>query len=1431
MKSVVKIRIYQTVLSRPGVNQINFADPLVISGITGNTGGQVTWVGTTGFTANPGTGEVVFGGAPQGVLSQQFPNELDQEKFYNVGFQITGVTSGSVDVYMGSERIGNYDADGTYEVLWFRTGTTSVGSISFAPVKESGNDFIGTIRTSSVYVRENRGMGKLTPRVESYIPMGYLDTKEDTTLAFNWQLSDAANINKSQGSFFKSFQLPGSKNNRDVLGLTGEDNLTFDSVDIRNKFRADIVVDDNDFVSGWLVIKSVTRDQNEVDYECDFYDSVFGLFDQIQNKKVSDIDCSSFDHIVTAENIFKTWEPDRPWTSCFTYPLFHLDGTNGLYTTKDFSPSFYNKFLFNQIILSTNAYGYSISPEADSTFSRMITTPSGRRRTIDVATDGEGVYVGMLSDQSITIPPYVDESGVLLRLANKRIEFTDDYVGDHFDPYGAWDTGQLQYNLQQAGTPHVFEFHVETTIISTPSFTGFDSSEQRFLYTGNPYFGASNYDPTESIVEVYIDNPNGVRMYPQSLQYEFPRGDLDASSATTSVQVTFSGTVTLDDPIPGNYVIRLRVVDNLIWFVGNLSYAPLDNSFFYNREVIIDSSTSWLKANPVLGSEVGDNAVQRLNKWLPQVGQAEFINEQMNFFNMFAFEDINKTIKFITSTELYADTHVMDWSGKVQWVDSMQPLTDISSSRTILGWKDTDDVWNNAYRDDVGVQYGDFLFDNETNLFNEEEENRSRIYGATPMVTDGGGRVVSAIHTRDLPKEHRCILQGDNYYPAGEKISMQYYNPFQTDLWGFEDNYYYEADLGQGYVNNLGFVSSTPSNWEVGDWIVVTQNDDWQYSNDDTYDANYNGLAQILSLVEPTPGQYVVVVNKPKPSSTIVIPGRAYRLSSRSVYRSDVHINSLSASTVDINWGTLDHTLLSFPIEMTPNCLGNKYYRNRLIQLRDGYMYTVYARLSLLDVKELLDHVGGKIWVDSLNSYFTLYSIQDFDVVDHKLTKVELLKVVGTDDFATDVTADGNQTTGGFTTDGNLGSIFQPTPAGTSGTVNFTTQYGNVIRGGATFIAGTGNQTFNETRNLFVAGNNNSFDYGVHNTFVLGNNQNITESNALYLSNYALFTQNRTELYGATTFTNCGMTIDNVYIGSSGVTVGGLSGVSISSTGITINGVSLTDHTHVQDGVNTYTGGTAAKPTVNVVASPLFTSVSATTFYSGTTNIDGLFAPASVVATYVQPGLNITTGGTISRPVVATVQNPAFSAITVGSGVTITSTGITIQGLLITSGFTGGGTLSGNYLPISGGTLTGNTVINSGHTLQFKTTNGTGSVTLSSPSTTSGNWIVDLPNDDGELALVPKSKVVTSDTTVTTATQYYMCNTFAGGFYAFLPSSPSLGEQYHFFDQRGSFSSGPLTISGGTNRVGPDTYLILSADHRSCFVTWNGIGWSPIVTS
>jgi len=123
--------------------------------------------------------------------------------------------------------------------------------------------------------------------------------------------------------------------------------------------------------------------------------------------------------------------------------------------------------------------------------------------------------------------------------------------------------------------------------------------------------------------------------------------------------------------------------------------------------------------------------------------------------------------------------------------------------------------------------------------------------------------------------------------------------------------------------------------------------------------------------------------------------------------------------------------------------------------------------------------------------------------------------------------------------------------------------------------------------------------------------------------------------------------------------------------------------TNVQNGINTFTGGTALNPSVNVTGlsidniyvsgSSQFVTISAGTIYSGGTDLSLLFAPIGSTGsgneTHVQNGLNTYTGGTALLPTVnissATLSNLSvsgsasfnvLSASTFVSGSTLLST-------------------------------------------------------------------------------------------------------------------------------------------------------------------------------
>lgn len=149
------------------------------------------------------------------------------------------------------------------------------------------------------------------------------------------------------------------------------------------------------------------------------------------------------------------------------------------------------------------------------------------------------------------------------------------------------------------------------------------------------------------------------------------------------------------------------------------------------------------------------------------------------------------------------------------------------------------------------------------------------------------------------------------------------------------------------------------------------------------------------------------------------------------------------------------------------------------------------------------------------------------------------------------------------------------------------------------------------------------------------------------------------------------------------------SGVSVYNLAIDSNGNVISaitnsiDVTRVQPGSNISTGGTGNNPVISVSNTPVFTSVtatsiSATTFYSGSTSLQSILnniGAGGGTQTFAQPGTNITTGGTSSLPTISVVSSPIFNNI-VSSGAGQFN-GLTASTLTATTIYGDGSNISG----------------------------------------------------------------------------------------------------------------------------------------------------------
>lgn len=218
----------------------------------------------------------------------------------------------------------------------------------------------------------------------------------------------------------------------------------------------------------------------------------------------------------------------------------------------------------------------------------------------------------------------------------------------------------------------------------------------------------------------------------------------------------------------------------------------------------------------------------------------------------------------------------------------------------------------------------------------------------------------------------------------------------------------------------------------------------------------------------------------------------------------------------------------------------------------------------------------------------------------------------------------------------------------TSGNYSFVGGYNNIITGDNSFVGGGYSNENSGLRSFLGGGQKNKitgdFSFigaGYHNSaitnysIVIGGNGNLSSGLHSLISNGVnnTLTGQRSAIIGGQNIT--GTQNDTVYVPNLR-SIGSISASTLYSGSTNLYDIFLTtadgnDITRVQNGINTYTGGTGNLPTVNVSGLTIdninvsgissFNSISATTIYSGSTDLSTLFT--------TQGGSGLTKTGTI----------------------------------------------------------------------------------------------------------------------------------------------------------------------------------------------------------
>ena len=279
-----------------------------------------------------GVGWAVSGGSANhsggdGYLRQHNLNFVQGET-YRIKYKISGRTSGSLILANHLDNNTNgfiQNTNGSFEYDWVQGSNSSKLNL------EGWSNFDGSVEYAKVYHItgidwDNSIVGELDVTNHSEFP-----------LALTFAISDIRKTDANSGSFSKTFKIPATKNNNQLLKSIYVSNAVNES-NVLNKLKCRIITDDLYSLSGSLKITAIGQVDKPSYYSVVFYGSNLVWANELDGKYLHQIDwgADGEDLVLDKTGIMDSWHQTDSTTTAspVVYPIvsygrYNKDGDLG----------------------------------------------------------------------------------------------------------------------------------------------------------------------------------------------------------------------------------------------------------------------------------------------------------------------------------------------------------------------------------------------------------------------------------------------------------------------------------------------------------------------------------------------------------------------------------------------------------------------------------------------------------------------------------------------------------------------------------------------------------------------------------------------------------------------------------------------------------------------------------------------------------------------------------------------------------------------------------------------------------------------------------------------------------------------------------------------------------------------------------------------
>ncbi len=534
-------------------------------------------------------------------------------------------------------------------------------------------------------------------------------------------VKDVRDITSTSASYSQTFQIPGTKNNNQILGnlfLIGADG----NFDPRKKADCSLYVDSLQIIDGTMQVVGIdVDDRDKPVYSINVFGPTKDFNNKIKNKYLTDYDWSELNHILNVTGITNTWSGTSSLGYYYSikdygydYTLKSVQGTNAVpgIPINNWYPDIYNKYIIDKIF-SAEGFTYASQLLSSTTITETIIPYSNDPQTIM----GSDYVSGKTFTATKTPTANITISAMSVAPYNPSANFGYDYKRRIIQANvfsGGTQASGGGYVLNPSGDSYVFDTFCTSSFSVYINYQYTQLTDEVVAWVGARFF-RSTYSDEQPFFEDSIQVPNST---------------IGSAVFTSPIANNPNGTLT-------NEGLRFRpfLPGERVWvevyFYSSYDTDPSGASVPWK---IAAGGLTWKhypSAERTFGSSVNMNNV------IPEkVLVTDYLKSIFNMFNIYM--EPSKTVrnKFTIESfeDYFANGVTYNWSTKLDRSQKITQtlLTEELAKKYLFTYKDDTDFLNTEYKRATKRTYGDWWYDVE-NDFTTEEKKIEVMFSPTPV--------------------------------------------------------------------------------------------------------------------------------------------------------------------------------------------------------------------------------------------------------------------------------------------------------------------------------------------------------------------------------------------------------------------------------------------------------------------------------------------------------------------------------------------------------------------------------------------------------------------------------------------------------------------------------------------------------------------------